>query len=86
MKNLLFILLTLFLFSCSHKKEVYETEFKTYIISHKEGNKPLDNHYLYLQTPISTEKIEVTYNTYNEYQVGDTIQVMIKYWEKSKNL
>lgn len=86
MKNLLFILLTLILFSCSEKKEVYETEIKTYTISHKSStlSEVGDTYYIYFQTPTSTECAMVTYDTYSKYHVGQKIQVLIKYWEKPK--
>lgn len=82
--------LTLILFGCNEEpKQVYETEIKTYLISFKEidhvgGKIPHDNYIIYFQTQTSTEKAIVNVNTYNKYQVGDTIQVLIKYWEKPK--
>ena len=87
MKNLLFILLTLFLFSCNEDKVVYETEIKTYKISHKEEDRRgrgISEYYIYFQTPTSTECARVNYDTYNKYHIGQTIQVLIKYWEKPK--
>lgn len=89
MKQFILIVLTLMLFGCSDEpKEVYETDIKTYVISEGielyEPNRIGLSYYLYFQTPTSTEKAEVSYDTYNKYQVGDTIQVLIKYWEKPK--
>ena len=87
MRNLLFILLILFLFSCSEKKEVYEIEIKTYTISHKvedHRGKGINTYYIYFQTPTSTESARVTYDTYSKYHIGQKIQVLIKYWEKPK--
>ena len=87
MRNLLLILLTLILFSCSEKKEVYETEIKTYTISYKveeRGGKAITDYYIYFQTPTSTESARVNYDTYSKYHVGQKIQVLIKYWEKPK--
>jgi hypothetical protein len=75
------------LFGCEEPKQVYETEIKTYVISSKEkhfSGKAGVYYYLYFQTPISTKCAHVTYDTYNKYKVGDTIQVLIKYWEKPK--
>ena len=80
-------LLVLMLFSCEEPKEVYESEIKTYVISAKEkGHYTKEGFYyvLYFQTPTSTESAIVTSETGNKYQVGDTIQVLIKYWEKPK--
>lgn len=88
MKSLLmFVLLLSFLSGCTSNKEVYETEIKTYVISHKEivhYSKVPDSYILYFQTNISTEAAEVTQETYDKYKLGDTIQVLIKYWEKPK--
>lgn len=90
MKHTTFITLTLVLFGCfREKKEIYETEIKSYTISHKEvehigGRMPYDNYYIYFQTPTSTEVANVSFDTYNKYKVGDRIQVLIKYWEKPK--
>lgn len=87
MKKLIFIGLIFALFSCEDPKEVYETSIKTYVISHKtehsisRGNTA---YYIYFQTPTSTESARVDYDTYKKYQVGDTIQVLIKWWEKPK--
>jgi len=90
MKQFILIALTLMLFGCSEEpKEVYETEIKTYLISFKEidhvgGKIPRDLYIIYFQTKTSTERTVVTVDTYNKYEVGDTIQVLIKYWEKPK--
>lgn len=86
MKQFILIALTLMLFGCySEPKQVYETEIKTYVISSKNGETIYNSyHYLYFQTPTSTEKVDVDLDTFNKYQVGDTIQVLIKYWEKPK--
>lgn len=88
MKQFILIALTLILFGCDEQpKQVYETEVKTYIISMKieptagrYGNPPM----LYFQTPTSTECSWVDMDTYNKYKIEDTIQVLIKYWEKPK--
>jgi hypothetical protein len=88
MKQFILIALTLMLFGCHEEpKQVYETQVKTYVISMKtdpvagrSGNPPI----LYFQTPTSTECSWVDIDTYNKYKVGDTIQVLIKYWEKPK--
>lgn len=85
MKQFILITLTLILFGCDEPKQVYETEIKTYIISDKIGGySDVDNHCLYFQTPTSTEYTEVSLATFKKYQIGDTIQVLIKYWEKPK--
>ena len=88
MKQFILMALTLMLFGCSEEpKQVYEASIRTYVISEcKKGYNPIDGmyFYIYLQTPISTECVEVNENTYNKYKVGDTIQVLIKYWEKPK--
>lgn len=90
MKRFILIVLTFILFGCFEEpKEVYETEIKTYTISHKEvvrvgGKFPHDIYHIYFQTPVSTERVGTSFNTYNKYQEGDTIQVLIKYWEKPK--
>ena len=87
MKQFILIALTLMLFGCEEPKQVYETEIKTYVISQMEEYHPfrgMPTFYLYFQTPTSTERADVSYDTYNKYQVGDTIQVLIKYWEKPK--
>jgi hypothetical protein len=85
MKTLI-ILLSIILFGCEQPKQVYETEIKTYVISKVcriEDNSDT-YYYIYFQTPTSTEKTWVNIDTYNKYKVGDTIQVLIKYWEKPK--
>ena len=71
------------LFGCGNEpKEVYGTEIKTCVISSKEEHfGKISNYYIYFHSPTSTEKAEVNYDTYNKCQVGDTIQVLIKYWE-----
>lgn len=87
MKQFILIALTLILFGCDERKQVYETEVKTYVISHIEEELIIKggiHYYIYFQTPTSTEKVGVNYDTYKKYQVGDTIQVLIKYWEKPK--
>ena len=89
MKQFILIALTLMLFGCDEPKQVYETEVKTYLISFKtierRGAKiPREFYVIYFQTKTSTERTVVTIDTYNKYQVGDTIQVLIKYWEKPK--
>lgn len=89
MKQFILIALTLMLFGCDEPKQVYETEIKTYLISFKTierrgGKIPRDYYVMYFQTKTSTERTVVTVDTYNKYQVGDTIQVLIKYWEKPK--
>lgn len=87
MKQFILISLTLMLFGCDEPKNVYETEIKTYVISHIKQEYQFRggrHYYIYFQTPTSTEKAEVTEKTYNKYKVGDTIQVLIKYWEKPK--
>ena len=67
-------------------KEVYETEIKTYTISYKKEScgKGGCIYYIYFQTPTSTERAMVNYDTYSRYEVGQKIQVLIKYWEKPK--
>jgi hypothetical protein len=87
MKQFTLIAIALILFGCKEPKEVYNTSIQTYIISHKEdavvgrtGRPPK----LYFQTPFKTESCWVDQNTYDKYQIGDTIQVLIKYWEKPK--
>jgi hypothetical protein len=87
MKNFILLILTITLFSCDGKKEIYKASIETYTISHKEeifGLRGTVDYYIYFQTSTSTEKATVTYNTYSKYNVGDTIQVLIKYWEKPK--
>ena len=87
MKHLILLFSILILFSCTERKEVYETEIKTYVISHKEianNSRGPDSYYIYFQTPTSTECASVSEGTYNKYEVGDTISVLIKYWEKPK--
>jgi hypothetical protein len=84
-----FILLTLMfmLFGCEEPKQVYEMSIQTYVISHKQDAVQGRHGYppkLYFQTPRSTEYCWVDSYTYDKYQVGDTIQVLIKYWEKPK--
>ncbi len=87
MKKLIFILSLLFLYGCEEPKEVYEVDIQTYVISAKEEatvgryGRPAR---IYFQTSTSTECANVDDETYNKYNVGDTIQVLIKYWEKSK--
>ena len=88
MKNLVKILFILLLFSsCEEPKEVYETEIKTYVVSNKYERDYVNSYsdyYIYFQTTTSTEKAKVTFNTYESIEVGDTIKVLIKYWEKPK--
>jgi hypothetical protein len=88
MKKLLVLFAALLLLSCQEPpKQVYETEIKTYkISSKKEDNKGhFVDYKLYFQTPTSTESAWVTRETYEKYEVGQEIQVLIKYWEKPKN-
>lgn len=87
MKHLILLFFILILFSCTERKEVYETEIKTYVISHKEiidHYRAPEDYYIYFQTPTSTEYAMVSEGTYNRYEVGDKISVLIKYWEKPK--
>lgn len=88
MKQFILIALTLMLFGCSEEpKEVYETEIRTYVIStmyEQDHFRAPTTYHIYFQTPTLTECAEVTQETYNKYQVGQTIQVLIKYWEKPK--
>jgi hypothetical protein len=86
MKNFILLILTITLFSCNDRKEVYKANIETYTISHKEviGLSSGRSCYIYFQTPTSTERADVSFNTYSKYNVGDTIQVLIKYWEKPK--
>lgn len=87
MEQFILIILTFILFGCSKEpKQVYDTEIKTYRISHKEEehHKLSNAYYIHFQTPTSTERAEVSQSNYNKYKVGDTIQVLIKYWEKPK--
>lgn len=87
MKQFILIAFTLMLFGCEESKQVYEMEIKTYVISHMEEESRIkggNDYYMYFQTTTSTEYAHVNYNTYNKYKVGDTIQVLIKYWEKPK--
>ncbi len=87
MKDFILLILVITLFSCNDRKEVYKTSIETYTISHKEeifGAYNARNYYIYFQTPTSTERANVSFNTYSKYNVGDTIQVLIKYWEKPK--
>ena len=87
MKKLFFIGLIFVLFSCEDPKEVYETNIQTYVISHKTTLSVARggiNYHIYFQTPTSTECARVDYDTYKKYQVDDTIDVLIKWWEKPK--
>lgn len=87
MKQFILIAFTLMLFGCEEPKQVYEMEIKTYVISHMEEESRIkggNDYYMYFQTTTSTEYAHVNYYTYNKYKVGDTIQVLIKYWEKPK--
>ena len=86
MKQFILIALTLMLFGCEEPKQVYETEIKTYVISSKEVYQSVGSYWynIYFHSLTSTEKAEVTFETYSKYKVGDTIQVLIKYWEKPK--
>jgi hypothetical protein len=86
MKQFILIAFTLMLFGCEGKpNQFYEADIKTYVISHKEIDFVSENTYIiYFQSSTSTEHAFVSEKTYNEYQVGDTIQVLIKYWEKPK--
>jgi hypothetical protein len=87
MKQFILLALVAMLFGCEDPKEIYETEIKTYVISageERDGGRAGRIYYLYFQTSTSTERARVSYETYNKYKVGDTIQVLIKYWEKPK--
>jgi hypothetical protein len=88
MKQFILIALVATLAGCfPDPREIYETEIKSYVISHKQlvdGYRGPDTYYLYFQTPTSTESARVSESTYNNYQVGDKISVLIKYWEKPK--
>ena len=87
MKQFILLALVAMLFGCIEEpKQVYETEIKTYVVSQvgiKENNSDT-YYYIYFQTPTSTESARVNTDTYNKYKVGDTVQVLIKYWEKPK--
>lgn len=88
MKNYILLVLTIILLGCEEPKEVYEMSIQTYVISMKQDAVPGRNGRpprLYFQTPTATESCWVDEETYGKYQVGDTIQVLIKYWEKPKN-
>jgi hypothetical protein len=89
MKQLIVITLVLLLFSCNNQsKEVYKTSIQEYVISDKEeavysrvaGHPPR----LYFQNKRNTEACNVDQITFDKYQVGDTIRVLVKYWEKPK--
>jgi hypothetical protein len=87
MKQFILMALVAISFGCEEPKEVYEVSIQTYVISCKEdaiiginGKPPR----LCFQTPFKTESCWVDDDTYNKYKVGDTIQVLIKYWEKPK--
>jgi hypothetical protein len=87
MKQFILLALTLTLFGCySEPKQVYETEIKTYVVSEMQTylGRYGASYSIYFQTPTSTECATVSEETYDKYQVGDTIQVLIKYWEKPK--
>lgn len=86
MKKIILILIILLSVSCEEPKQVYETSIKTYTISNKDSYyvRPRQHYFLYFQTPISTEKASVDLQTYQNHKVGDTIQILIKYWEKPK--
>jgi hypothetical protein len=87
MKQFILIAFTLMLFGCEERKQVYETEVKTYVISEILVEHHVKSGYTYVfyfQTSTSTECADVSEETYNKYKVGDTIQVLIKYWEKTK--
>lgn len=87
MENLIKLLFILLLFSsCEEPKEVYDTEIKTYVISqmYEESYGRSTAYYVYFQTPTSTEMASVSYDTYKSMHVGDTIKVLIKYWQKPK--
>ena len=91
MKQFILLILITLLFGCDvQPKEIYEAEIKTYVISkkvmklHSGSGFSRDYYYMYFQTPTSTEHSEVNLETYNNYEIGDTIQVLIKYWEKPK--
>jgi|LakMenEpi03Aug12_release.lakeMendotaPanAssembly.Ray.scaffolds.fasta_scaffold1898024_1 hypothetical protein len=87
MKQFILIALTLMLFGCEEPKQVYETDIKTYVISqmYSEDQFRGPTYYcMYFQTRTSTECASVSAETYKKYKVGDTIQVLIKYWEKPK--
>lgn len=86
MKKLLISLTAALFLSCEEPKQVYETEIKTYTISNKESFyvRPTTYYILYFQTPTSTEKAEVTQKSFDKYKKGDTLTVLIKYWEKPK--
>jgi hypothetical protein len=87
MKQFILLTLILIVFGCEEPKEVYESSIRTYKISYIEkvvGYKGYTTYYIYFQTATSTESAIVDLETYNKYEVGDTIQVLIKYWEKPK--
>lgn len=70
MKKLLIVFTAALVLSCEEPKQVYETEIKTYTISKKESFyvKPKTYYILYFQTPTSTEKAEVTQESYDKYK------------------
>jgi len=83
MKQFILLALIATLFGCEEPKEVYDSEIQTYVISYKDEISGAKD-FIYLQTTQSTEKVYVSDSTFDKYKVGDTIQVIIKYWEKPK--
>ena len=82
MKQIILTALVLMLFGCKGEKEVYRRELKPYVISDIE-HVDFNAYRIYFQTPTTTENAVVD-NGYFNYKIGDTIHVLIKYWEKPK--
>ena len=82
MKQIILATLVLMLFGCKGEMEVYEREIKTYVISDIKVS-GFDMYTLYFQTSTETEYATV-FRPYFDYKIGDTIHVLIKYWEKPK--
>lgn len=83
MKQIILTTITLMLFGCIEDKEMYERKIKTYVISDKD-NVGFDLCKVYFQTPTTTEFAIIDRDIASNYKIGDTIHVLIKYWEKPK--
>lgn len=86
MKKLYLLGLLAMLSSCfPNDKEIYRSDIETYVISNKEKVCTRGcSYYIWFQSPTSTEQANVSEGTYAKYEIGDTIKVLIKYWEKPK--
>ena len=81
-----YILIISFLFiSCIDNIDykISKTEYKSYIVSSKKENSSGDG-YIYIQTPISTERVRLNYNNFRKIRERDTIMILTRYLRENE--